>query len=98
MVKEGRGDDRDGGWGRTKSHSEKKGGPSKVAGRLALFYEKKKKSMQKHHREENKQAGARRRQLLKTSHFNHDGEELGSVSPAGSQRLSHRVDISAQGY
>ena len=44
MVKEGRGDDRDGGWGRTKSHSEKKGGPSKVAGRLALFYEKKKKN------------------------------------------------------
>lgn len=42
MVKEGRGDDRDGGWGRTKSHSEKKGGPSKMAGRLALFYEKKK--------------------------------------------------------
>lgn len=96
-MKEGRGDDRDGGWGSTKSHSEKKGGPSKMAGRLALFYEKT-KFMQKHHREENKQAGARRRQLLKTSHFNHDGEGLGSVLPAGSQRLSHRVDISAQGY
>ena len=73
-------------------------GPARWQGVLLYFMKKKKKFMQKHHREENKQAGARRRQLLKTSHFNHDGEELGSVSPAGSQRLSHRVDISAQGY
>ena len=33
-MKEGRGDDRDGGWGSTKSHSEKKG-------HLALFHGKK---------------------------------------------------------
>ena len=68
-------------------------GPARWQG--VLLYFMKKKFMQRHHREENKQAGARRHQLLTTSHFNHDGEGLGSVSPVGSQRVSHRVDISA---
>lgn len=80
-----------------KATVRRRAGPARWQ-RILLYLMKKKKFMQKHHREENKQAGARRCQLLKTSHFNHDGEGLGSVSPAGSQRLSHRVDISAQGY
>ena len=73
-------------------------GPARWQGILIYFMKKKKNFMQKHHREENKQAGARRRQLLTTSHFNHDGEGLASVSPVGSQRVSYRVDISAQRY
>ena len=67
-MKEGRGDDRDGGWGIKKSHSEKKGW-AKQDGRASCFVLWEKNFMQKHHREENKQAGTRRRQLLTTSHF-----------------------------